>query len=196
MDLVSYIFLGGFLAVIFFFISIFNTLIRLKNQFKNAFVQIDVQLKRRYDLIPNLVETAKGYLKHERETLEAVIKARGNAESARKDVARDPSNPGAMQQLMEAEASLSGVLGKLFALSESYPELKADQTILDVMEELKSTENRIAFARQSFNDSVMTYNTSMEVFPNNFIAGMFSFRPAKSWTSETNVERQAVKVSF
>ncbi|MDH5649348.1 MAG: LemA family protein [Gammaproteobacteria bacterium] len=196
MNTITYIFIGGFLVLIFYFIAIFNNLIRLKNQFKNAFSQIDVQLKRRYDLIPNLVETAKGYMKHERETLEAVIKARGNAESARKNAARDPGNQGSMQQLMEAEASLSGILGRLFALSESYPELKADQTIRDVMEELKTTENRIAFSRQAYNDSVMSYNTAMEVFPNNFVANLFAFKQAGLWTSETKAERQAVKVSF
>lgn len=196
MDAASYIFFGIFFGLVFYFIAIFNKLVSLRNRFKNAFSQIDVQLKRRYDLIPNLVEAAKGYLKHERETLEAVIRARSNAESARKDASRDPSNQGAMEKLMEAEASLSGVLGRLFALSESYPELKADQTIRDIMEELKNTENRIAFSRQAYNDSVMTFNTAKEVFPNNFIANMFHFRQAKLWRSESSEEREAVKVSF
>jgi LemA protein len=163
-----------------FFIALFvmsgyNKLVTLRNRFKNAFAQIDVQLKRRYDLIPNLVETAKGYLKHERETLEAVIAARNAAASANTRAAANPADPVAMKQLMGAESQLSGVLGRLFALSEAYPDLKANTTMNNLMEELTSTENKVSFARQAYNDSVMTYNTQRETFPTNLIAGTFNF---------------------
>ena len=160
-------------------IMIYNGLVALRNRFKNAFAQIDVQLKRRYDLIPNLVETAKGYLKHERETLEAVIKARNQAVAAAQGAAANPGNPAAMQSLGQAEGALTGALGRLFALAEAYPDLKANQNMLALQEELTSTENKVAFARQAFNDSVMEYNTKRESFPDNIFAGMFGFDAAE-----------------
>lgn len=196
MSTVTIVFLVIIFGTFFYGIAIFNKLVRYRNRFKNAFSQIDVQLKRRYDLIPNLVETAKGYLKHERETLEAVIEARSQAMDARQKAAADPTDEGAMQKLMAAEAGLSGMLGRLFALSESYPDLKADATISQLMEELTSTENKIAFARQAYNDSVMTFNTAIESFPQNFVANMFSFRHARLWEIDNDTERQAIKVSF
>ncbi|MBN1257859.1 MAG: LemA family protein [Planctomycetes bacterium] len=177
-------------------IGIYNKLVTLKNRFKNAYAQIDVQLKRRYDLIPNLVETAKGYLKHERGTLEAVITARNAAASANAGAAANPGDPAAMQQLMSAEGSLSGALGRLFALSEAYPDLKANTTMQSLMEELTSTENKVSFARQAYNDSVMAYNTQREIFPSNIIAGMFNFTPAELFILEKEAEREAPKVSF
>jgi len=177
-------------------IAIYNRLVALRNRFKNAFAQIDVQLKRRYDLIPNLVETAKAYLKHERETLEAVIKARNQAQQTERQAAQDPGDPDAMKRLMQAEQGLSGALGRLFALSENYPDLKANQNMMQLTEELSSTENKIAFARQSFNDSVMNYNTGREKFPNILFANMFGFKEAQLFEIETAEERQAPKVSF
>jgi len=176
--------------------SMYNGLVTLRNRFKNAFSQIDVQLKRRYDLIPNLVETAKGYMKHERETLEAVIKARSTAISANERAARDPGDEASMKQLLAAEAGLTGALGKLFALSENYPDLKANENMMQLSEELTTTENKIAFARQAYNDSVMTYNTQIEVFPDNMIAGSFNFRNAQLWEITEEKERENVKVSF
>jgi LemA protein len=178
-------------------ISIYNGLVASRNRFKNAFAQIDVQLKRRYDLIPNLVETAKGYLKHERGTLEAVIAARAGAQSANQRAAANPADADAMKQLMAAEAGLSGALGKLFALSESYPDLKANQTMMQISEELTSTENKISFARQAYNDAVMSYNTGIESFPNNFVAGFGGFKEATLLqATESPEERKPVKVSF
>ncbi len=177
-------------------IAIYNRLVALRNRFKNAFAQIDVQLKRRYDLIPNLVETAKGYLKHERETLEAVIQARNQAQQIEKQVAQQPDDPDAMKKLMGAEQSLSGALGRLFALSENYPDLKANQNMMQLSEELSSTENKIAFARQSFNDAVMNYNTAREKFPNIMFANMFGFQPAQLFEVDTTEERQAPQISF
>ncbi|MBM4370715.1 MAG: LemA family protein [Deltaproteobacteria bacterium] len=177
--------------------SMYNRLVTLRNRFKNAFAQIDVQLKRRYDLIPNLVETAKGYLKHERETLEAVINARNTAVDASQKAAGNPGDPAAMQGLMAAEGALSGTLGRLFALAEAYPDLKANQNMMAIQEELTSTENRIAFARQAFNDAVTAYNTGREVFPSNVIAGMFNFGPAELLqATESPEERKAPKVQF
>ena len=176
--------------------GIYNALVALRNRFKNAFAQIDVQLKRRYDLIPNLVETAKGYLKHERGTLEAVIAARNAAASANTRVAADPSNPEAMKALIAAEGTLSGTLGRLFALSEAYPDLKANTTMMSLMEELTSTENKVSFARQSYNDSVMVYNTQREVFPSNIIAGMFNFAAAELFVVDKPEQREAPKVQF
>ena len=167
------VFLGILLVLVLFVVGIYNRLVSLRNRFKNAFAQIDVQLKRRYDLIPNLVETARAYLKHERETLEAVIKARNAAASAEQAAAANPADPGAVKGLMTAETGLSGALGRLFALSEAYPDLKANQNMMQLTEELTSTENKIAFARQAFNDSVMTYNTARETFPAVVFAGMF-----------------------
>lgn len=157
----------------------YNNLVTLRNQFKNAFAQIDVQLKRRYDLIPNLVEVVKKYMQHERETLEAVIKARNSAVSANSQAAGNPGDPGAMQNLAAAEGTLTGALGRLFALAENYPDLKANQNMAQLQEELSSTENRVAFARQAFNDAVMAYNIGREKFPANLIAGVFNFKEAQ-----------------
>jgi LemA protein len=184
-------------AVVFGAMAIYNRLVAQRNEFKNAFAQIDVQLKRRYDLIPNLVETAKKYIAHERETLEAVVKARNSAVSANTAAAGDPANPEAMRQLAAAEGGLSGALGRLFAVAEAYPDLKANQNMMQLTEELTSTENRIAFARQAFNDAVMTYNNAVQQFPSNFIAGAFSFQPAELLKAiESDEERKAVKVQF
>jgi LemA protein len=181
---------------ILFVVSIYNKLIQLKNRFKNAFAQIDVQLKRRYDLIPNLVETAKGYLKHEREVLEAVIKARNMASAAMEKAAADPGNTEAIQGLVGAESTLTGTLGRLFALVEAYPDLKANQNMMQLSEELTTTENKVSFARQAFNDAVMAYNTAREVFPNNIIANMFAFKEAQLFEIKVESEREAPKVSF
>jgi LemA protein len=184
-------------AFVFWLVSIYNRLVALRNRFKNAFSQIDIQLKRRYDLIPNLVETAKGYMAHERQTLEAVIAARNGAASATQKAAADPADPEAMKQMMAAEAGLNGALGRLFALSEAYPDLKANQNMMQLSEELTSTENKIAFARQAYNDSVMGYNTAIESFPDNFVAGFGRFVPATLLeATESPEERKAVKVSF
>ena len=177
-------------------VSIYNKLVALRNRFKNAFAQIDVQLKRRYDLIPNLVEIAKSYMEHERETLEAVIQARNQAQQAEKQAANQPDDPNAMKNLMGAEQTLSGSLGRLFALSENYPDLKANQNMMQLSEELSSTENKIAFARQAFNDSVMNYNTYREQFPNTIFAGMFGFNQAQEFIIDVEAEREAPKVSF
>jgi LemA protein len=192
----SIIFLAILGALTFGLIAGYNRLVKLKNRFKNSFAQIDVQLKRRYDLIPNLVEVAKGYMKHERETLEAVIAARNQAAGAERKAAADPGNPGAIQGLMAAEGMLGQTLGRLFALVESYPDLKANQNMLQVSEELSSTENRIAFARQAFNDAVMEYNTTREQIPTNLIAGLFNFAPAQLFELKEEKERQAPSVSF
>jgi LemA protein len=193
----TWIFLGIIVAAAVWAMSIYNGLVALRNRFKNSFAQIDVQLKRRYDLIPNLVETAKGYIKHERETLEAVIKARNQAVGAAAAAGANPGNPAAMQKLGEAEGALSGVLGRMFALAESYPDLKANQNMLSLQEELTSTENKVAFARQAFNDSVMEYNTRRESFPDSFFAGAFGFGPAELLAAtESAEERRTPKVSF
>jgi len=182
--------------VLLFVIVKYNGLVVARNLYRNSFAQIDVQLKRRYDLIPNLVETAKGYMSHERETLEAVITARNQASGARAAAAANPGDPASMMALGQAEAGLGGVLGRLFALSEAYPDLKANQTMMQLSEELTSTENRVAFARQAYNDAVMQYNNQREVFPNNIIAGMFNFAAAQSFEVTNTVEREAVKVQF
>ncbi len=176
--------------------GIYNSLVTLRNRFKNAFAQIDVQLKRRYDLIPNLVETAKGYLKHERETLEAVIKARNIAAAAAQTAAANPADANAMRGLLSAETGLTGALSRLMVVSEAYPDLKANQNMMQLTEELTSTENKIAFARQAYNDSVMVYNTTRETFPNVIFAGMFGFLPAELFKIEDPTERNAPKVSF
>ena len=191
----------GILAAVFLILGlwvagIYNALVALRNRFKNAFAQIDVQLKRRYDLIPNLVETAKGYLKHERETLEAVIKARNIALAASQSAAANPADANAMKGLVSAETGLAGALSRLMVVSEQYPDLKANQNMMQLTEELTSTENKIAFARQAYNDSVMTYNTSRETFPNVIFAGMFGFAPAELFAIDDPTERTAPKVSF
>lgn len=177
-------------------IGIYNGLITGRNAFKNAFAQIDVQLTRRYDLIPNLVEVAKGYMAHERETLEAVIKARAAAVSGLASAKANPGDPAAMQQLAAAEQGLGGALGRLMVVSEQYPDLKANQNMMQLSEELTSTENRIAFARQAFNDSVMAYNNRREVFPSSIIAGMFNFAAAALLEITEPARRDAPKVSF
>ena len=183
-------------GAVLFAITIYNRLVAGRNRFKNAFAQIDVQLTRRHDLIPNLVETAKGYMKHERETLEGVINARNTAVSGLKAAAADPTNPEAMKKLADAEQGLSGALGRLFALSEAYPDLKANENMMQLSEELTTTENKVAFARQAYNDSVMDYNTLRESFPNNFFAGWFAFRAAELLEIEDESKRETPKVSF
>ena len=183
-------------GVVLFAITIYNRLVAGRNRYKNAFAQIDVQLTRRHDLIPNLVETAKGYIKHERETLEAVINARNAAVTGLKAAAADPTDPDAIRRLSEAEQGLSGALGRLFALSEAYPDLKANQNMMQLSEELTTTENKVAFARQAYNDSVMDYNTLRESFPNNFVAGWFAFRPAELLEIEDVAKREVPQVSF
>lgn len=182
-------------VIVVYFISIYNKLVALKNRFKNAFSQIDVQLQRRYDLIPNLVETAKKYMAHEKETLTAVIEARNQAVTASKAAASHPEDGSAMRTLSGAESILGGALGKLFALSESYPDLKANATMNQLMEELSSTENRIAFARQAFNDSVMEYNTYREQFPNSIVAGG-RFQAAELLEIQDPEAKKSVKVDF
>ena len=182
--------------ILLFISSAYNKLVALRNAFKNAYAQIDVQLKRRYDLIPNLVETAKGYLRHERGTLEAVVAARNAASAANVKAAQSPGDAAAMTELAGAEAALTGTLGRLFAVAEAYPDLKANQTMNSLMEELTSTENKVAFARQAYNDAVMSYNTARETFPNNFIAGTFHFDPATLFEIEAPAEKEAPKVSF
>ena len=192
----GWIILGILAALVVFAISIYNKLVASRNQYKNAFAQIDVQLTRRHDLIPNLVETAKGYMAHERETLEAVINARNSAVSGLKDAAADPTNPDAMKNLAAAEQGLSGALGRLFALAEAYPDLKANENMMQLSEELTTTENKVAFARQAFNDSVMNYNTYRESFPNNLFAGWFNFGPAELLEIEDEKKREVPEVSF
>lgn len=182
--------------VVFFLVVIYNNLVSLRNRFKNAFAQIDVQLQRRHELIPNLVETAKAYMAHEQDTLSAVIAARNQAVNATKTAAANPDNATAIQTLMAAEGALNGSLGKLFALAENYPDIKANQTMAQLMEELSSTENRVSFARQAYNDAVMTYNTYREQFPNNFVAGFGVFKEAQMYEPEGLEFKQPVKVSF
>ena len=184
------------LLALLFVVGIYNKLVALRNRYKNAYAQIDVQLKRRYDLIPNLVETAKRYLKHESGTLEAVVAARNAAASANTGAAANPGDPDAMKKLAAAEGALTGTLGRLFALSEAYPDLKANTTMQSLMEELTSTENKVSFARQAYNDSVMAYNTQREVFPSSIIAGSFKFSAAELFAVENEEERAAPKVSF
>lgn len=196
--MVTLIVIGGIiLMLVVIVVGIYNGLVTGRNRYKNAYSQIDVQLKRRYDLIPNLVETAKGYMKHERETLEAVIAARNSAMSANQQASGNPGDPTAMKALAGAEAALTGTLGRLFALAESYPDLKANENMIQLQEELTSTENRVAFSRQAFNDAVTDFNTRCEKFPANFIAGPFGFHPAELLEStESPEERKPVKVSF
>ncbi len=197
MGMGGWIFLAVLVGGVFWAISIYNGLVALRNRFKNAFAQIDVQLKRRYDLIPNLVETAKGYMAHEKGTLEAVIAARNGASTAAQKAAANPADGAAIQGLMAAEAGLSGALGKLFALAEAYPDLKANENMLSLQEELTSTENKVGFARQGYNDSVTEYNTARESFPDVIFAGFFQFKAAELLqATESAEERQAVKVKF
>jgi LemA protein len=196
MDISSILFWIVSAAIIVYAISMYNGLVNARNRFKNAFSQIDVQLQRRYDLIPNLVETAKSYMKHERETLEAVIQARNEAQAASRHAAAHPEDGGAVGTLSGAEGVLGAALGRFFALAEAYPDLKANQTMQQLMEELSSTENKVAFSRQAFNDSVMTYNNAREQFPNNMIAGPFNFRPARLLEIENVEARRPVRVSF
>ena len=177
-------------------VGTYNRLVSLRNRFKNAYAQIDVQLKRRYDLIPNLVETAKGYIKHERGTLEAVIAARNAAYAANTRAAQTPGDTTAMKELSGAETALTATLGRLFAVAEAYPDLKANTTMMSLMEELTSTENKVAFARQAYNDSVMGYNTSREVFPANIIANTFNFSAAELFVIDKPEQKDAPKVSF
>jgi LemA protein len=190
------VFLAIIVAVIFYAIAIYNSLVNLRNRVKNAFAQIDVQLTRRYDLIPNLVEAVKGYMKHERETLEAVIRARNAAVSSLDAAKIDPSNPEAIKKLGAAEGLLGGALGRLFALSEAYPDLKANQNMMQLQEELASTENKVAFARQAFNDAVLAYNNAAENFPNNVVAGMFRFESASFLDIDSEQKREVPEVAF
>ena len=195
--MIALLVLLGLIVVLFFaVVGIYNALVTLRNRFKNAFAQIDVQLKRRYDLIPNLVETAKGYMSHERETLEAVIQARNQAAAAGKAAAQNPADGQAMAGLVGAEGALTGALGRLFALSEAYPDLKANQNMMQLTEELTSTENKISFARQAYNDAVTVYNTGREVFPKNIIANLFNFMAATLFEVEDAAQKEAPKVSF
>jgi len=194
------IIVGGLVVVAIFLamfvVGIYNKLVTMRNRYKNAYAQIDVQLKRRYDLIPNLVETAKGYMAHERGTLEAVTAARNIAYAASKAAAANPGDASAMKSLGSAETGLSGTLSRLMMVSEAYPDLKANQNMMQLTEELTSTENKISFARQAYNDSVMTYNTYREVFPSNLIAGMFNFGAAELFVVDKPEEKVAPKVSF
>ena len=196
----TYAIIGGFFVILFILllwvVSVYNGLVTHRNRYKNAFAQIDVQLKRRYDLIPNLVETAKGYMKHERETLEAVINARNMAAGAAGKAASDPSDAQSIKQLNRAEGELTGALGRLMVVVEQYPDLKANQNMLAVQEELTSTENKVAFSRQSFNDAVTTYNTARELFPSSIIAGVFNFSEASLFEVDNPGERAAPKVAF
>jgi len=184
------------LVILIWGIGIYNSLVTLRNRFKNAFAQIDVQLKRRYDLIPNMVEVAKGYLKHERETLERVIQARNQALNASQQAAQDPANPDAIKSLLGAEGLLGGALGRLMVVVEQYPDLKANQNMMQLNEELASTENKISFARQAYNDAVMIYNTRREVFPDQIIASMFHFQTAELFEVIAEEERTVPKVTF
>jgi LemA protein len=188
--------LGVIVIAAFWGVGIYNGLVTARNAFKNAFAQIDVQLTRRYDLIPNLVEVAKGYMAHERETLEAVIKARAAAVSGLAAAKADPGDANAMASLANADQGLTGALGRLMVVSEQYPDLKANQNMMQLSEELTSTENRVAFARQAFNDSAMAYNNRREVFPSNIVAGMFNFTPAALLEITEPAKREAPKVSF
>ena len=185
--------LGG---LIFYGVGLYNNLVNRRNRVKNGFAQIDVQLTRRYDLIPNLIESVKGYMEHERGTLEAVINARNSALNGLQNAAADPSNGDAIKALAAAETTLTGSLGKLFALVEAYPDLKASENMISFQEELTSTENKVAFARQGFNDSVLSYNNAREIFPGNLVAGFFSFDPAEFLEIEAEEKRAVPNVSF
>ena len=191
-----WVMLAVVVLLILFIIGIYNRLVTSRNGYKNAFAQIDVQLTRRHDLIPNLIETVKGYLAHERNTLEAVISARNAAVSGLKAAAANPGDPAAVQGLAAAENQLTGALGRLFALAEAYPDLKANQNMMQLSEELTSTENKVAFARQAYNDSVLSYNNTREVFPNSIVAGSFGFMPAQMLEIESPQKSEVPKVSF
>ncbi|MBY6204769.1 LemA family protein [Halomonas denitrificans] len=192
----EWIVLGALALLVFYAVSIYNRLVTARNRYKNAFAQIDVQLTRRYDLIPNLVEVAKKYMAHEKETLEAVIQARNAAVTGLKQASANPGDPDAVNQLNQAEQGLSGALGRLFALSESYPDLKANENMMQLSEEITATENKVAFARQAYNDAVMHYNILRETVPNNFIAGPFGFGPAQLLEIDDPAKREAVQVDF
>jgi LemA protein len=189
--------IAGVIVLLAMFIAgIYNGLVTLRNRYKNAYSQIDVQLKRRYDLIPNLVEAVKGYMAHEKGTLKEVIEARNRAMSAGQQASANPGDPNAMQKLNQAEGQLGGALGRMFALSEAYPDLKANTNMLQLQEELTSTENKVSFARQAFNDAVTAYNTKREVFPNVIFAGMFGFFPAELFQVESEAVKEAPKIKF
>ena len=190
------ILLAVIVVAVCFVVSLYNRLVGARNGYKNAFAQIDVQLTRRYDLIPNLVETAKGYIKHERETLEAVIAARNQAYAGLKAAAANPGDPGAIRQLSGADNALTGALGRLNVTMEAYPDLKANQNMMQLSEELTSTENKVAFSRQAYNDAVMSYNNQREMFPGSVIAGMFNFTPAQLLELAKPEMKEAPKVSF
>jgi len=192
----SWIVLIIIVLAVLYFIGVYNGLVTARNGYKNAFAQIDVQLTRRYDLIPNLVETAKGYMKHERETLEAVIAARNSAVAGLKAASAQPGNPAAVQQLAGAENQLTGALGRLFAVAEAYPDLKANQNMMQLSEELTTTENKVAFSRQAYNDAVMGYNNKREMFPNSIVANIGAFEAAQLLQIEAPEKRTAPKVSF
>ena len=195
--LITVVVIVGFVLVLtIFIIGLFNSLVGLRNRVKNSYAQIDVQLKRRYDLIPNLVETAKGYMKHESETLEAVINARNQAVSAASAASKDPTAGSAIQGVAEADGALTGALGRLMVVMEAYPDLKANENMMQVQEELTSTENKVAFSRQAYNDSVMGYNNKREMFPSNIVAGLFGFAFAQSWELDDEAARDAPKVDF
>jgi LemA protein len=194
--LIVAVLVGFVLLLVIFIVGIFNGLVGLRNRVKNAYAQIDVQLKRRYDLIPNLVETAKGYMKHESETLQAVINARNQAVSAASVASKDPTAAGAISGVAGADGALTGALGKLMVVMEAYPDLKANENMMQVQEELTSTENRVAFSRQAYNDSVMSYNNKREMFPSNIVAGIFSFKFAQSWELDDEAARDVPKVNF
>ena len=194
--IIALVLLAAVILLGVFLVGIYNTLVGLRNRFKNGFAQVDVQLKRRHDLIPNLVETAKGYMAHESGTLTAVIEARAKATQANIRFAGNPNDPAAMRDLAQSESTLSGALGKLMVVSENYPQLKADTTMRSLMEELTSTENRIAFSRQGFNDAVLEYNTGREVFPNVLVANSLGFLPAEFFKVENEAERAAPTVKF
>jgi LemA protein len=194
--IIAIVVLAVVLGLVVFVIGVYNKLVTMRNRYKNAYAQIDVQLKRRYDLIPNLVEIAKGYIKHERETLENVTKARNIAYVASQAAAANPGDSGAMKNLVSAESGLAGTLSRLMMVSEQYPDLKANQNMMQLTEELTSTENKISFARQAYNDSVMIYNTDREVFPSNLVAGMFNFSTAELFVVDKPEQKDAPKVSF
>lgn len=189
---------GVGITLVLWAVGIYNGLVTRRNAYRNAFAQIDVQLTRRHDLIPNLVETVKAYMQHERDTLEAVIRARNSAIGGLNAAKGNPGDPAAMQQLAQAEGALGGALGRLFALSEAYPELKSSANMAQLTEELSSTENRVAFARQAFNDAVMSYNNQREVFPANLLAGTFNFQQAAllGIGEEEAHKREVPKVQF